>query len=137
MSKLGENRAQCPVFLLETKLLQQQSEIFLDFITSFQIFCPRLQNNSNMLNSIVMFKFSLKPNYLFKSKFDSWINLNMLISMVMLFLCFIRKVTFLGKFGPKIRPFKLKFGTEITSDLRNLMMMMFVSFVLDYKYPFR
>ena len=44
---------------------------------------------------------------------------------------------FLGKFGPKNQNshFKLKFGTYTNSNMQNSMVM-FIFFVLEWKYPF-
>ena len=67
--------------------------------------------------------------YQFKLKFDTWTNLNMKNSIVMLFFMFMPEVSFFGNFFPKNQLLKLKFRTYTNLNMESCMVIFFVSFL--------
>ena len=94
-----------------------------------------IYDNKDFLNSFWANLVERHQNWLFKVRFGSYTNSNMLNSMMIFtFLCFETKIPF---FGPKNQNclFKMKFGTKTNSNLLNSMVM-FAFSLLDRKYPF-
>ena len=94
-----------------------------------------IYDNKDFLNSFWANLVERHQNWLFKVRFGSYTNSNMLNSMMIFtFLCFETKIPF---FGPKNQNclLKMKFGTKTNSNLLNSMVM-FAFSLLDRKYPF-